>query len=189
MAGNKMNPDRILAARAGDPEALNEVLACSRQDLRRYAEHHCVVNDVEDAVQETLFMASRRLGDLRSVESFTSWLFRIVKHECNRMRRGWKMLTNQEIGEEIMPVMTPEPLEWRLDLSRMLAALPPQYRAILLLRDVEGLSLEELGVRLDLTLAGTKSRLHRARVLARARLASPDAVESPIDSDVENDES
>jgi len=59
----------------------------------------------------------------------------------------------------------------------MMAALPPQYRAILLLRDVEGLSLEELGERLNLSLPGTKSRLHRARMLARARLASPD--ESP----------
>jgi RNA polymerase sigma factor (sigma-70 family) len=173
MSGLKVSRDQILAAQSGDAGALNEVLACSRQDLRRYAEYHCVVNDVEDAVQETLFMASRRLGDLRSVESFTSWLFRIVKHECNRMRRGWRMLTNHEIGEEIMPVITPEPLEWRLDLGRMMAALPPQYRMILLLRDVEGLSLEELSVQLNLSLAGTKSRLHRARMLARERLSSP----------------
>lgn len=173
MAASKMNPERIAAAQAGDADALNQVLACSRQDLRRYAEHHCVVNDVEDAVQETLFMASRRLVDLRSVESFTSWLFRIVKNECNRMRRGWKLLTNQEIGEEIQPVATPEPLEWRLDIARMMTALPVQYRTILLLRDVEGLSLEELGEQLGLTLPATKSRLHRARMLARTRLASP----------------
>lgn len=175
MAAVKLNPDRVLAAQAGDAQALNEVLACSRRDLRRYAEHHCVVNDVEDAVQETLFMASRRIGDLRSVESFNSWLLRIVKHECNRMRRGWRMLTNQEVGEEIQPIAVPEPLEWRLDLASMLAALPPRYRAILLLRDIEGLSLEELGERLGLSLPGTKSRLHRARMLARIRLALPEA--------------
>lgn len=185
MSGIKLNPDRIVAAQAGDLEALNEVLACSRQDLRRYAEYHCVVNDVEDAVQETLFMASRRLGDLRSVERFTSWLFRIVKHECNRMRRGWRMLTNHEIGEEMQPVITPEPMEWRLDLGRMMAALPPQYRTILVLRDVEGLSLEELSVQLNLSLAGTKSRLHRARMLARERLSAPGA--GDVSSDVEDE--
>ena len=175
MSGDSMRNELIVAAQQGDTNALNEVLSCSRQHLRRYAEYHCVVNDVEDAVQETLFMASRRLGDLRSVESFTSWLFRIVKHECNRMRRGWKHLTNHEIGEEIQPVVTPEPIEWRSDIARMMAALPPQFRTILLLRDIEGLSLEELGVQLNLTLPATKSRLHRARMLARQRLVSPDA--------------
>lgn len=174
MSAMRFSAERIAAAQGGDREALNDILTCSRQNLRRYAEHHCVVNDVEDAVQETLIMASRRLGDLRSVEAFTSWLFRIVKHECNRMRRGWRLLTNQEIGEDIQPVVTPEPTEWRLDLSRMLVALPSQYRTILLLRDIEGLSLEELSIRLELSLPATKSRLHRARLLARERLSTPD---------------
>lgn len=92
-----VDSEMVNAARAGDVDALNAVLACSRQDLRRYAEYHCEVNDVEDAVQETLFAASRRMRDLRKAESLVSWLFRIVKRECNRMRRGWRMMTNQEI--------------------------------------------------------------------------------------------
>lgn len=175
MPAIKVNPSRLAAAQAGDLNALSEVLARSRQNLRRYAEYHCEINDVEDAVQETLFIASRRLGDLRSIERFTSWLFRIVKNECNRMRRGWRMLTNREIDEEIQPVAVPEPLEWRTDLGRMMATLPPEYRTILLLRDVEGLSLEELSVHLNLSLPGTKSRLHRARMLARERLSQSEA--------------
>lgn len=164
----------IRAAQAGDQVALNQLLAFSRQDLRRYAEYHCVVNDAEDAVQETLMIASQRMRDLRSVELFTSWLFRIVKRECNRMRRGWRMVTNQEIDEHIQPVATPEPLEWRLQVARMMAAIPAHYRTILLLRDVEGLALEELGETLELSLPATKSRLHRARMLARTLLAAPD---------------
>lgn len=72
------------AARNGDPVALERVLARSRQDLRRFAEYRCPVNDVEDAVQESLFTVSRKLMDLRQLESSASWLFRIVKHECNR---------------------------------------------------------------------------------------------------------
>ncbi len=171
-----MDAGLIEAAQAGDPAALNAVLACSRQDLRRYAEHHCVVNDVEDAVQETLMMASRRLADLRSIESFTSWMFRIVKRECNRMRRGWRMLTNQEEDERIAPVVTPPPLDWRMDIARMMAALPPHYRTILLMRDVEGMALEELAELLELTLPATKSRLHRARLVARDLLTEPGTV-------------
>ncbi|GAB2502664.1 RNA polymerase sigma factor [Arenimonas alkanexedens] len=171
-------PDRIAAAQAGDPVALNEVLACSRQDLTRYAEYHCAVNDVEDAVQETLIMASSRLSDLRSIESFTSWMFRIVKRECNRMRRAWRLLTNQDEDERIAPVVTPPPLEWRMEITRMMTVLPPHYRTILLLRDVEGLSLDELAKALDLTLPATKSRLHRARSVARDLLSDPG---TPVD--------
>ncbi len=118
-------------------------------------------------------MASRRMRDLRSVESFTSWMFRIVKRECNRMRRGWRMLTNHEIDEKIQPVATPAPLDWRMQVARMMAAMPPTFRSILLLRDVEGLTLQELAKTLDLTLPATKSRLHRARLLARGLLTSP----------------
>ena len=149
---------------------MDEVLANSRQDLRRYAEYHCVVNDVEDAVQESLILISRRLGDLRKQEAFASWLFRIVKRECNRMRRGWRMLTNQDIDAAIEPLSMPDPNELRLDIAHIMLQLPPHYRAILLMRDVEGLSLNETAERLGLELAATKSRLHRARLLAREML-------------------
>lgn len=170
MAG-RLDPETVNAAKAGDVAALNVVLTCSRQDLRRYAEYHCEVNDVEDAVQETLFTVSRRMGDLRQVESMTSWLFRIVKRECNRMRRGWRLLTNQEITPAIEPIATPEPLELRADISRAMATLPPHYREILLMRDVDGLTLNEIGEELGMELAAVKSRVHRARSLMRERLS------------------
>ena len=63
-------------ARRGDQRALERVLVRSRQDLRRYAEYHCAVNDVEDAVQESLLLVSRKLSSLREPAAFTSWLFR-----------------------------------------------------------------------------------------------------------------
>ena len=161
----------IVAARGGDRPALERVLAHSRQDLRRYAEYHCAVNDIEDAVQETLILVSRKLHDLRAAEAFASWVFRIVKRECNRMRRGWRLLTNQEITPAIEPVVTPEPLELRADISRVMATLPPHYREILLMRDVDGLTLNEIAEQLGMELAAVKSRVHRARSLMRERLA------------------
>ena len=84
------------AARTGDRLALERVLVRSRQNLRRYAEFHCVINDIEDAVQESLLLVSRKLGDLRQLESFTSWLFRIIKRECNRLKRGRRLITGQD---------------------------------------------------------------------------------------------
>ncbi len=158
------------AARAGDRPALERVLTRSRQDLRRYAEHHCVVNDAEDAVQEALFTASRRLTDLRQLECFASWLFRIVKRECNRMKRGLRTLMHEPITEDIVAVCTPEQHGLAQDLAAALESLPAHYREIVLLRDLEGLTIEELSERLALTREAAKARLHRARALAREYL-------------------
>lgn len=160
------------AARMGDRLALERVLVKSRQNLRRYAEFHCVINDVEDAVQESLLLVSRKLGDLRQLESFASWLFRIVKRECNRLKRGRRLVTGQDIPESILPVVYPEPIEWRQDVAAALESLPGHYREVILLRDLEGLTIEEVSRHLGFTREAVKSRLHRARVLAREYPAS-----------------
>ena len=158
------------AARAGDRAALERVLGRSRQHLRRYAEHHCVVNDVEDAVQESLFTVSRRLTDLRQLECFTSWLFRIVKRECNRLKRGLRAFAHEPITDDIAATAVVESRALARDLSAALESLPAHYREIVLLRDLEGLTIEELADRLALTRQATKARLHRARALAREYL-------------------
>lgn len=160
----------LAAARSGDRDALERVLVRSRQDLRRYAEFHCVINDVEDAVQETLITVSRKLRDLRSLECFVSWTFRIVKRECNRLKRGMRLLTGDAITENILPVVLPEPCEWRHDVAAALESLPAHYREVVLLRDLEGLSIAEMADRLSLTREAVKARLHRARALAREYL-------------------
>lgn len=160
----------LAAARSGDRGALERVLVRSRQDLRRYAEFHCVINDVEDAVQETLITVSRKLRDLRSLECFVSWTFRIVKRECNRLKRGMRLLTGDAITENILPVVLPEPCEWRHDVAAALESLPAHYREVVLLRDLEGLSIAEMADRLSLTREAVKARLHRARALAREYL-------------------
>ncbi|MGN7830695.1 RNA polymerase sigma factor [Pseudoxanthomonas sp. 22568] len=162
----------LMAARAGDAAALQRVLAISRQNLRRYAEYHCVVNDAEDAVQESLLLVSRRIGDLRAVEAFTSWLFRIVKRECNRLKRGLRLLTGEAVTEDLLPPTHFEPVELGHDVARVLETLPAHYRQILLLRDLEGMTIEELAEQLQLTPQAVKSRLHRARALAREYLCA-----------------
>lgn len=169
MSGCLIHGD-LEAARAGDRGALERVLLRSRQDLRRYAEFHCVINDVEDAVQETLITVSRKLRDLRSLECFVSWTFRIVKRECNRLKRGMRMLTGDAITENILPVVLPEPAEWRHDVAAALESLPEHYRQVVLLRDLEGLTVAEMAQRLSLTREAVKARLHRARLLAREYL-------------------
>src|SRR4249919_1351119 len=152
----------IDAARKGDSGALERVLRHSRQDLRRYAEYHCPVNDIEDAVQDSLFTVSRKLMDLRQLEAFASWLFRIVKRECNRYKRAKRALMQVPITEDIEGPHYPEARGLARDLAQALRKLPAHYRAVLLLRDLEGLSIDEICARLGLTREAAKARLHRA---------------------------
>lgn len=160
----------IEAARDGDIDALERVLGQSRRSLRRYAEYHCAINDAEDAVQECLILASRRIGSLRVAESFTSWMFRIVKRECNRMKRGMRTITGDAITEDIQPLAPFEPVELRHDIAAAMRSLPSHYRQIVLLRDVEGYSIDEIAGQLGVKREAAKSRLHRARLLARQYL-------------------
>lgn len=172
-------PQLLDAARGGDRTALTQVLTRSRQDLRRYAEYHCAVNDVEDAVQESLLLVSRKLAGLRALEAYTSWLFRIVKRECNRLKRGMRMVLMEPSDlAEIEGPHCPPPSDLVRDVAGALAALPAHYREAILLRDVEGLSTAELAERLGLHQEAAKARLHRARALAREYLSPEEPAES-----------
>lgn len=163
---------QLHAARDGDDAALEAVLVRSRQDLRRYAEYHCSINDVEDAVQESLLLVSRKIGSLRAVEAYASWLFRIVKRECNRLKRAMRHMVLKPTLDEIDDLQHPPPSGIVHDVARALAALPPHYREIVLLRDLEGRTIKEIAALLSLHPEAAKARLHRARSLARQYLSS-----------------
>lgn len=159
------------AARGGNRDALERVLTRSRQDLRRYAEYHCAINDVEDAVQESLLLVSRKIGSLRAIEAYASWLFRIVKRECNRLKRAMQHMVLRPSLDEIDGPHYPPPSGLIGDIAAALTALPGHYRQIILLRDLEGHTIAEIAQQLDLHPEAAKARLHRARSLARQYLS------------------
>jgi RNA polymerase sigma factor (sigma-70 family) len=165
------DPQLVSAARDGDAGALEALLIASRSQVVRYAERHCIVHDVEDAVQETLIQAGRHIGQLRVIEAFAGWLFRIAKRECDRLKRGWRLHIHDYAPDEPMPEMVTRPVEeLRCDLIAALQSLPVHYREILLLRDAQDLTIEEMAEQLGLTRLAVKARLHRARVLVREYL-------------------
>jgi RNA polymerase sigma factor (sigma-70 family) len=170
MHASQSLPD-IEAARGGDVKALSRLLCSERRRVVRYAERHCAVHDVEDAVQETLLIASRQIATLRVAEAFNGWLFRIVKRECDRFKRLWRT----HLFDYSPDVPMQEPVyrvseELRIDIVAAIESLPAHYREVLLLRDVEELTIDEMTVRLQLTREAVKGRLHRARLLVREYL-------------------
>src|SRR3954463_5389914 len=79
--------DRLLeAAQAGDQVALEALLAQHRKTVFRYGLRYCgSTEDTEDAVQETLWAASRAIGNFRRAAAVTTWLFTIVRNKCHRL--------------------------------------------------------------------------------------------------------
>ncbi len=160
----------IEAARRGEPAALDRLLRACQPDIHRYAYRHCLISDIDDAVQETLLIVVRRLHALRTVAAFSGWLFTIVRRECRRLeRRVFGLEAFDEIKMEEW-LATHSDVALRIDLVHALESLPGHYREIVLLRDFEELTLREIAARLGLTPSAAKSRLRRARELVREYL-------------------
>lgn len=158
------------AARLGDTSALDRLLRICQPDARRYAYRHCLMSDVDDAVQEALLIVARRLQSLRAVTAFSGWLFQIVRRECRRLeRRVFRLDPYDEEKMEAWLATSPDETV-RLDLIRALESLPEQYREVILLRDFHELTVREIAAQIRLTTPATKSRLHRARQLVREYL-------------------
>ena len=158
------------AARLGDTAALDRLLQVCQPDIRRYAYRHCLISDVDDAVQETLLIVTRRLRSLRVVAAFSGWLFQIVRRECRRLERrvfGLDPYDEEKMGSWLA-IHPDETI--RFDLINALESLPEHYREVILLRDFDGMTIREMAAQIRLTTTATKSRLRRARQLVREYL-------------------
>src|SRR5258708_4661035 len=128
-----------------------------------------------DAVQETYLVAWRTFDRYQRGTNCRAWLFRIlfnvVRHE-RRKRLKWLTGANEDSAE--MELVAPQPVPDNLTDSEILTALdqlPVQFRAVLLLVDVEEFSYKEAGEILEVPLGTVMSRLSRARTLLRGHLA------------------
>ncbi len=145
--------------------------------------------DAEDVVQDTLLQVFEKIGSFREEAALSSWIYRIALNFSYMRIRKIKRDDHLEI-EEHMPrfqrsgmhmhpvVNWPEATDdsvMRKELGRLLREsidrLPEKYRVVLTLRDVQGLSTEEVAEVTGMTVAAVKSRLHRARLFLRERLA------------------
>jgi RNA polymerase sigma factor (sigma-70 family) len=160
----------IDAARAGDVMAIERLLGECQPDIRRYAQRNCLISDVDDAIQESLLVLSRKVGSLRAVAAFSSWLFAIVRRECHRLARK-ALSADPWDDEKVEAWLAHQPVDdLRHDVAAALESLPPHYREIILLRDLHEMTIGEISRQLGESPAAVKSRLHRARQLTREYL-------------------
>ena len=177
----------VRAAKAGSIEAFEQLIKRYDRNVFRIAQHITQNHeDAEDVVQEAFLKSFQNLNNFQEQSKFYTWLVRIAVNEALmklRRRRTGKLVSLDEdvqTEEDSVPrevadwSPNPEQLytqaELRDILQKTIQGLPPSFRTVFVLRDVEGLSTEETAEALDLSIPAVKSRLLRARLQLRNRL-------------------
>lgn len=142
--------------------------------------------DAEEVLQDVFVTVYRKIDGFQGKSAFSSWLYRITVNASFMKLRKNKQDKSMAV-EEITPAMESAWMEkdarstrscednaandeLKSMLSKAINKLPDEYRAVFILRDVDGLSNKETGEILDLTVPAVKSRLHRARLMLRKKL-------------------
>jgi RNA polymerase sigma-70 factor (ECF subfamily) len=169
----------VVRARGGDGAAFDELVR--EHAPRVYRMLVRVIGNptsAEDVAQESFARAWRGLSGFREDARFSTWLYRIAMNEANRFlerEARCETLPHEDVMQEVPDLAADtiagaESRELRRELERYLAELPGNYRAAVVLRDVEGLTNEEAAEVLGLRVRNFKSRLHRGRMELRRRL-------------------
>lgn len=177
----------VTKIRDGDSDAFEELV--TRHERRVYRTLVSITGNAEeaqDAMQETFLKAFQHIGNFHGRSKFSTWLLAIATNVgVQRLRERRRLRRVEEPGleaeEEFRPrhvrpwADDPEQLysqaERRGLVERALMTLPPKYRVVLVLRDLEQLSGEETAAALGLGIAAMKARLFRARMMLREALS------------------
>jgi RNA polymerase sigma-70 factor, ECF subfamily len=188
-----IDPDAALVAqlRRAEPEAAEALVGTYGDRVYRLAIRITGnASDAEEVVQDALWTATRKIDTFRGAAAFGSWVYRITANAAYQKLRGSRGKRHEVAWEDLVPPFDDDgqhaevAVDWsrRLKdpavegelkrvLGRAIDELPADYRTAFLLHDVEGLSNPEIAQRLQVTLAAIKSRVHRARLFLRRRLA------------------
>jgi RNA polymerase sigma-70 factor, ECF subfamily len=177
----------VQAAKRGDDSAFEELVRRYDRNVFRIAQHITQNReDAEDVVQEAFLKAYGNLAQFQEQSKFYTWLVRIAVNEALMKLRRRRPERTVSLDEDIKTEddslpreiadwsPNPEQLYNQSELGEILTktiqGLPPGFRTVFVLRDVEGLSTEETAAALDLSVPAVKSRLLRARLQLRERL-------------------
>src|ERR1700757_796639 len=177
----------VRAAKGGDISAFEQLVQRYDRNVFRIAQHITQNReDAEDVVQDAFLKAYQNLGQFQGQSKFYTWLVRIAVNEALmklRRRRPERMVSLDEDVKTEDDSVPREVADWSPNpeqlysqselhdiLTKTIQGLPPSFRTVFVLRDVEGLSTEEAAEALDLSIPAVKSRLLRARLQLRERL-------------------
>jgi len=186
----EVNPDLELVerAKAGDTAAFEQLVRQYDRQIYRTALHITQNReDAEDITQDVFFKAFQKLDQFQGNSRFSTWLVRIAVNESLMRLRKRKTAKTVSMDQDVQTDEGSIPrdfAEWRPNpeqiysqgelgeiLRKTIAGLPPGFRTVFTLRDIENLSTEETAEALGLSVPAVKSRLLRARLQLRERLS------------------
>ena len=177
--------DQELAARArdGDQDAFEQLVRDNEKRIYTLALRMTGSReDALDLAQDAFFQAWKALPTFQGESSFATWIYRLTTNLCidyiRRQQRRRETVSAVSLDDSDSPFPEPadpgqdphralEQTELRRAVERGLQALPEAQRQVLVLRELSGLSYQEIGERLDLDLGTVKSRIARARLALR----------------------
>jgi RNA polymerase sigma-70 factor, ECF subfamily len=183
------NEEQMIASiLSGDREKYHDLIRPYEQSVYRMALSFMKnESDAEDVAQEAFLNAFRNLASFRGQAKFSTWLISITVNAARgRLRRQSLVRMDSldqtpEEGGHVSPALlrdwreVPSEALERKEIREMLRAaiggLAPIYREVVMLRDVEELSVEETATTLTISVASVKTRLHRARIMLQKVLA------------------
>lgn len=190
-AERELDEEVLRAVQAGEPGSFDRFVERFGDRVYGFGVRMCGrPEDAEDVFQEALLTVYRRIRELRHPGALRTWLFRVVSNHCRSAHRKVreKPLSDAldldsllpgdgplELGPVLPDAGDPEQEVLRRELGEALekavATLPPDYRLVWMLRDVEGLDTRETAEALGIQEGNVKMRLHRARLALRRELA------------------
>lgn len=163
----------VSAARGGDQRAFEKLVRLYEKRVLALTQRMCRnPEDAAEAAQEAFFAAWQGLKSFRGESSFSTWIYRLASNACvDLLRREGRRQAAVSLDDEELdiPASIPSPQEEaeRRELGERieegLRALPPEYRAVLVLREIHQLRYEEIAVVLELDVGTVKSRISRGR--------------------------
>ena len=161
----------IARARRGDADAFEQLVVAYRDQVFRLALRMCGNEaDADEVAQEAFLSAWKALPNFRGDSRFSTWLYQLTSHAAiDLMRREKRQIAAEDITEVSAPDPGPSPQqqaersETRQAVRDAMGQLSPEYRQIVVLRFLQELSYEEIGVVLKLPPGTVKSRLNRAK--------------------------
>ena len=129
--------------------------------------------DAADAAQEVFLTCYRKLAGFRGASAFTTWLHRVTANVCYDAlrKRSREEPVDLEEATDLPAPDTTEALAGAIDVQRALGRVPPEFRSVLVLHDVQGVPYEDVAEALGVPVGTVKSRLHRGRVALGRALA------------------
>ncbi len=184
MVANLTDQELLLRCRSGDLDAFGEIYTRYSRVVYRYAVRMLSdPDDADDVMQDTFVKAFRTLPGFRGDCSLLTWLLKITGNLCRdrykmRTRRGDTVWLDQigdlpdlsEHGADPADIL--ERKDLKASVHRVLNAMPPAQKELIILRDFEGLSYQQIADIQETTLASVKLRLFRARKTLRDRMES-----------------